>query len=159
MSEEAVIEISGDLRLRRFDSICPEAMGWYSDPELVWLVDGVREPYDAAKLERMYSYLNAHGELYYIEALENGSFKPIGDVTFSAADLPIVIGDPAYRGRGVGKAVIRRLIERARELGLREVRVREIYDYNLASRALFEGLGFIEDGKTSLGARYRLVLR
>lgn len=154
-----MLEINNNLRLREFDVICPEAAYWYSDPELVWLVDGVREPYDRAKLERMYSYLNAHGELYYIEVLENGKFKPVGDVMFSADDLPIVIGDPAYRGRGIGKLVIRRLIERGRELGFTELRVREIYNYNQASRALFEGLGFTEDSRTSRGAGFRLALR
>lgn len=39
----------------------------------------------------MYSYLDAHGELYFIEWKENGVWVPIGDVTFWQEDLPIVI--------------------------------------------------------------------
>lgn len=51
----------------------------------------------------MYRYLDAHGELYFIEILDKGRFTPIGDVTFWQEDMPIIIGDSRYRGRGIGK--------------------------------------------------------
>ena len=98
------IQISDDLRLRRYDGTADFAFSWYQDPELVYLVDGVRKPYDRETLYNMYNYLAARGELYFIEALENGAWTPIGDVAFSREDMPIVIGEPAYRGRGVGRA-------------------------------------------------------
>ena len=69
----------------------------------MFLVDGVREPYTSEKLHRMYDYLNVHGELYFIEAKENGEFRPVGDVTFSVQDMPIVIGAAEYRGQGCCK--------------------------------------------------------
>ena len=68
-----ILPIDDTLRLRRFDEICSESRVWYSDPETVWLVDGVREPYDEEKLSRMYSYLNRHYELYWIETDDGGS--------------------------------------------------------------------------------------
>ena len=77
---------------------------------MVWMADGVRTPYDAEKLGRMYRYLDQQGELYWIEALENGCYRPIGDVTFWQEDMPIVIGDPAYRGKGVGRKVVSALV-------------------------------------------------
>lgn len=156
--EPDILRIDDSLCLRRFDGICPEAYSWYQAPETVWLVDGVREPYDREKLSRMYTFLDRHYELYYIELDDGGGFFPIGDVAFGENDLPIVIGDPAFRGRGIGKKVVRRLIERGRELGYRTLRVREIYDYNKASRALFEGCGFREYKKTDNGAGFELVL-
>ena len=65
------IMVDESLRLRRFD--CGDhafALEWYQDAELVKLVDGVDVPYSPEKLEAMYSYLDKHGELYFIEILE-----------------------------------------------------------------------------------------
>lgn len=105
-----LLTVTPALRLRRFENVIPEALEWYRDPETVYLVDGIREPYSWEKLERMYSYLNAYGELYYIELLEQNVFRPIGDVTFSREDMPLVIGESAYRGKGIGRAVVAALI-------------------------------------------------
>lgn len=77
-----IIPVGAGLRLRRFDGRFDFALVWYLDPEVVWLVDGVREPYTEEKLDRMYRWLDAKGELYFIEAETNGVFRPIGDVTF-----------------------------------------------------------------------------
>lgn len=158
MEQPAVIEISETLRLRKFDGEFDFALVWYQDPELVWLVDGKREPYDRDRLARMYRYLNNAGELYFIEALSNGSFTPIGDVTFRQEDMPIVIGDPAFRGKGIGRSVISALVRRGRALGYPHLSVREIYDWNEASRRCFESVGFRICGKTEKGAAYRLDL-
>ena len=40
-----IIEIDETLRLRAYDGEHSFALGWYQDEELVWLVDGVRQPY------------------------------------------------------------------------------------------------------------------
>lgn len=76
------LEIDAGLRLRKYDGIYEFALPWYQDLDTVSLVDGIREPYDMEKLERMYNYLNVHGELYFIEIIEGDRFIPIGDVTF-----------------------------------------------------------------------------
>ena len=152
------ISLGPELRLRRFDQVLPEALAWYQDPETVYLVDGIREPYTREKLERMYRYLDTHGELYYIEALEKGFFRPIGDVTFSQEDMPIVIGDPAYRRRGIGRRVVAALIERGRDLGCAALGVREIYAWNAASQRCFESHGFHLVETTARGGRFQLDL-
>jgi RimJ/RimL family protein N-acetyltransferase len=110
------------------------------------------------KLERMYRYLNEHGELYFIEHMENGQFMPIGDVTFWQYDMPIVIGSQSYRGKGIGKCVIGSLIERGKELGYSALYVNEIYKYNIASQRTFESMGFIRYEETANGYRYCLNL-
>jgi len=153
-----VIEIEETLRLRAFDGEFRFAFDWYQDAGTVWLVDGVKVPYTMEKLERMYRYLDKQGELYFIEVQENGTWKPIGDVTFWQADMPIVIGDAAYRGRGIGKLVIGTLIQRGRELGFESLQVSEIYTYNTASRACFESMGFREHEKTEDGSSFLLKL-
>ena len=152
-----VININTELRLRKYDNEFSFAIDWYSDKETVKLVDGVdAKEYDLNTLKRMYEYLNNIGELYFIEVLEENSFKPIGDVTFWKEDMPIVIGDEKYRGKGIGKRVLGALIQRARELGYKEIKVREIYPYNIASQKLFESVGFKKTGNTSKGFTYTL---
>ena len=153
-----LLAVTEKLRLRKFDGCYDFAFAWYQDPDLVWLVDGKREPYTVEKLGRMYQYLNDRGELYFIEAMENDKWKPIGDVAFWQEDMPIVIGDPMFRGKGVGKAVISALIQRGRELGYESLRVEEIYQWNIASRKCFESLGFRAYEKTEKGSRFLLAL-
>ena len=82
------------LRLRKYDGHFNFAWPWYQDPETVRLVDGKTEPYSMERIEKMYTYLNEHGELYFIEIFRNDLWTPVGDVTFWQEDMPIVIGDP-----------------------------------------------------------------
>ena len=106
----------------------------------------------------MYHYLKGRGEVYFIEKLVNDAFKPIGDVTFWQEDMPIVIGDSSYRGKGIGRKVISALIERGRSLGYDYLAVGEIYDWNESSRRCFESAGFLPFEKTAKGSSYRLSL-
>lgn len=153
-----IIDIEPGLRLRKFDGKYDFAFGWYQDPELVYLVDGVRRPYSRETLTAMYAYLNKHGELYFIEIMKDGAFVPVGDVTFWENDMPIVLGDPDCRGKGIGKKVIGTLIDRARSLGFRQLRVGEIYDWNIASQKCFTAMGFAPYEKTEKGSSYQLEL-
>ena len=158
VAQPTSIQIHDDLRLRRFDGTADFAFAWYQDEELVYLVDGVRKVYDRGTLEGMYRYLDSHGELYFIEAREDGAWRPIGDVTFSRTDMPIVIGEAAYRGRGMGRQVIRALMDRGRQLGYETLGVREIYDYNEASLRCFAACGFLPVERTDKGWRLEAKL-
>ncbi len=153
-----LLPIDETLRLRKFDGEFSFAYDWYQDVETVWLVDGRKEPYTTEKLERMYRYLDAHGELYFIEILEENRWKPIGDVTFWRDDMPIVIGDTASQGKHVGRRVIAALIQRGRELGYQKLYVDEIFEYNIGSRKCFESMGFRAYEKTEKGNRFYLDL-
>lgn len=153
-----ILPVDNELRLRRFDGVFDFALAWYQDSEIVYMVDGVRTPYTTEKLERMYRYLDQKGELYWIETLENGRFIPIGDVTFWQEDMPIVIGEPAYRGRGVGRRVVRALAQRGKTLGYDKVYVDSIYPYNKASQHCFEAAGFKPCKQTESGISYVLEL-
>ena len=159
IKQPETIDIDNTLRLRRFDGVFDFALEWYRDEETVWLVDGARKPYDMERLGRMYKWLDAHGELYFVEIYENGAFRPIGDVTFWREDMPIVIGEPSLRGRGIGRRVIAALIGRGRSLGYTELFVDEIYDWNAASRKCFQSSGFEAYEKTEKGSRYCLKLK
>ena len=158
VEQPAYMEINETLRLRRYDGTADFALAWYQDPELVYLVDGVKTPYSRETLYNMYNYLAARGEMYFIEARAGETFAPIGDVAFSKTDLPIVIGDPAYRGRGVGRQVILSLMDRGRALGFEKLGVREIYEYNTASIRCFTACGFAPVEQTDQGWRYEAKL-
>ena len=93
------------------------ALNWYQDVDLVELVDGVRSSYSVKKLNAMYSYLEKHGDLFWIEYKEKGEWLPIGDVTLSLENIPIVIGNPTYQHQGLGCKVLKTLIDLARQRG------------------------------------------
>lgn len=151
-----ILQIDETIRLRKFDGIYDFAFDWYQDEETVYLVDGVKKPYSQETLKCMYEYLDKHGELYFIEVKEDDRYIPIGDVTFWKEDMPIVIGEKSYRGKGIAKKVIRALIERGKELGYDTLYVSEIYEFNVASRRCFESMGFEAYEKTDKGNRFKL---
>ena len=157
IDQPQILNIDKTLRLRKFDENYDFAFAWYQDEELVYLVDGIKSPYSRETLSNMYHYLDKHGELYFIEVLEDG-WKPVGDVCFWKEDMPIVIGDSAYRGRGIGSRVIAALIARGRELGYDRLEVNEIYEYNTASRKCFENAGFRVLEQTEKGNRFYMEL-
>ena len=159
IEQPAVIQINESLRLRKYDGVYDFALEWYRDEETVYLVDGKKDLYTMERLAGMYEYLNNAGELYFIEILENGTYKPIGDVTFWQEDMPIVIGDPNYRGKKIGRKVVSALVRRGRELGFDHVAVDEIYDWNEGSRRCFESVGFRVCEKTAKGSRYKIALK
>ena len=153
-----LIPINSNLRLRAYDGHYQVAFSWYQDPELVYLVDGKKASYSLEKIKKMYEVLNQRGELYFIEVKQADSWLPIGDVTFSENDLPVVIGVEAYRSIGIGREVIGVLIERARSLSYRQLRVQDIYDFNLPSKKLFSSFGFYPYEATDMGHCYVLDL-
>lgn len=158
IAQPELLLIDAEIRLRKFDGQFAFAHPWYQDLDAMYLMDGERSGYPPERVERMYRYLDAHGELYFIEVLEDGRFIPIGDVTFWQKDMPIIIGSAAHRGRKIGQKVVSALVQRGRELGYTELYVDEIFDYNLASRRCFETNGFVSYEKTPRGSRYRLIL-
>lgn len=89
---------------------------------------------------------------------DKSTYMPIGDVTFWQEDMPIVIGDPRFRGKGIGKKIVRELVDRAQKLGFSSVSVAEIYDYNIASKKMFESVGFRAYEKTEKGSRYKMEM-
>jgi RimJ/RimL family protein N-acetyltransferase len=159
------ITVTPEVRLRPFDpqrasdSLLEALLLWYQDRETVRLVDGPDAVhYDLDRLKAMLRYLSEHGELYLIERLtQDQRWIPIGDACLQPRAMPIVLS-PDQRGQGIGSAVGKALIERARELGWQSVEVSDIYDYNAISRRMYESLGFRVVGDTEHGHRYSLPL-
>jgi RimJ/RimL family protein N-acetyltransferase len=129
-----------DIRLRtvELDEYVALAAEWYGDPEVLRFSEGGADPYGPAQLAAMYEALSRQGELYVIDVAS----CPVGDAALLPDAVPIVIGRPEYRSRGVGTAVLQLLIVRACELGWTEMRVSMIDPQNLRARRLYERAGF-----------------
>jgi len=122
-----------------------EALKWYHDSEIMLMSEGIdNRLYTLDDLHQMYDFLGSEGELYFIEYCEQGSWKAIGDVTLMRTNIPIVIGDRSYWGKGIGKQVLRRIIGRSIELGFEYLKVPQVYLFNERSKGLYESLGFKE---------------
>lgn len=160
-----LIQVSPEVRLRPFDpyQVSDEQLGallpCYQDRETVRMVDGPNaEPYDLDTLKAMFAYMSEHGEVFLIERLmPDRGWILIGDTALQPQATPIVLS-PEHRAQGIGRAIVKVLIGRARDLGWRSVEVSEIYGYNKASQRMYESLGFVPVGETELGHRYRLAL-
>lgn len=140
-----IIEIDEKLRLRAYDGNYSIAIPWYQDEVVYYNSEGITDTSripDEKYVKGMYEFLKNVGELYFIEVLENGEFIPIGDVTLKEENPPIAIGVPKYRGKGIGKKVMKAIIKRAKEVGISKFYGTTIYDYNIASQRMHEELGY-----------------
>jgi RimJ/RimL family protein N-acetyltransferase len=136
-----------------------KALPWYQNQSILYYSEGVTDKvYDMGIINRMYEYLSKIGELYFIEIYEENHWKAIGDATLSEENMPIVIGDEKYWGKGIGKKVITKLIERAKEIELKRIYIPAIYTYNERSQNLFKAMGFVEVRSNDKEKTYELKL-
>jgi GNAT superfamily N-acetyltransferase len=147
------VDLPGDVDL---------ALPWYADPE-VMRSEGASQPLTRDQVTRMYEHLDREGSLWIIEVEVDGRWHAVGDASLHDSMMPLAIGDPQYRRRGIGRAVLGWIIEHARELGWTQLRAHEIYEDNIASLRLFRAAGFVEvsrtereDGRTLLELRLDL---
>lgn len=133
------------MRLRRAELAEYEqvALPWYQDPEVRQLSEGGAPPYDRAQLRRLFEARSGAGELYLIDVEEADGWRAVGDAALLPDAVPIVIGRPADRSRGIGTEAVQLLLLRARQLGWTEVRVSRIDRANRRSRRLFERADFV----------------
>jgi RimJ/RimL family protein N-acetyltransferase len=134
------------------------ALTWYCDSEIMYFSEGISNRFYAMDdIEKMYSYLSKTGELYFIEVFED-DWIPVGDVTLSATNIPIIIGNKKYWGLGIGKEVLKKIIQRAMEIGFKYLLVPDVLVDNLRSQRLFKSVGFIETSKTDRCISYAMRL-
>ena len=69
-----------------------------------------------------------------------------------------MIGDPACRGKGIDRKVVKALVSRGRQLGYDKLYVDQIYHYNTASRKCFASAGFVPYQDTEKGTSFVLEL-
>lgn len=156
-----IIEISDSVRLRKYDGNFELFLPGYQNPVVYQNSEGI---FDESKIpdlnyvEGMCKYLSGVGELYYIEAKENGSFRPIGDVTVKDENPPIAIWVDAYRGKGIGTLAMQAVIDRLKSLGFLKIQNTAVYKWNIPSQKMHEKLGFIRVGEDEEDIIYSLDL-
>ena len=111
-------------------------LAWYQDKTLCKQVDNIDTVYDLDKLNRMYHYLDTHGDLFYIAYEGTLCVQNTGE-------LSIVICKE-YQNRHIGRAVIQKMLASATEKGFLQCYA-HIYRFNAQSRKLFEALGFVKE--------------
>lgn len=73
-----IIQIDENIRLRRYSKKNGFALKWYQEADTLMLVNSKKEPYSLRRLNKMYEYLEEHGEVYFIEIIEHADYSPIG---------------------------------------------------------------------------------
>lgn len=131
------ISISKDLYLVNYFPAYMISLEWYQDEETVKMVDNIDDAYSIEDLKRMYAYLSKNGDLYYI-VYDN---KLVGDCAIFDQNFLAIVIDKNFRDIKIGKKVLAKLIDMGRKKGLDYLQA-EIYDFNQASLALFQGQGF-----------------
>ena len=113
------------------------ALAWYQDLDVCRQVDNIDHAYTPDLLNKMYTWLNTHGDCYYIRYCG----KLVGDVSLrDNAEISIVICKK-YQNLHIGRRCIAEMLALAREKGLKEVRA-NIYSFNTQSQKMFESVGF-----------------
>lgn len=59
--------VDEEIKLVRYYPNYKTTLEWYQDPDLCKQVDNREGVYDLDLLKRMYTYLNKHGDLFYIK--------------------------------------------------------------------------------------------
>ena len=83
----------------------------------------------------------------YIVAEEDGKILAFGGawLIFEEGHITNIAVDEAHRGRGIGKAVTRELMQYAANMGVQYMTL-EVRKSNLVAQSLYKSLGFIELG-------------
>lgn len=145
IEQPEIIQLGDTFRLRRYDGHYELALAGYRDPVVYQNSEGIFDEVKIPDLDYvrgMCEYLDKVGELYFIEALEEGGFVPVGDVTVKDENPPVAIWRGEYRGRGLGTLVMEAVIDRLRELGYERIHGSTVYKWNEDSLKLHRKLGF-----------------
>ncbi len=113
------------------------SLPWYQDPDVCKQVDNRDTPYDVDLLHRMYDYLSANGDCYYIEY--NGTL--VGDVSLRNDGEIAIVVCKAYQNRHIGRRCVLDMLHLAQEKGMDSVKA-NIYAFNTQSQKMFQSIGF-----------------
>lgn len=138
--EESIMNnriVDDEIVLVRYYPNYKTTLVWYQDLDLCKQVDNRDTAYDLELLKRMYSYLNKHGDLFYIKYKN----RLCGDVCLQpSGEVNIVIAKP-FQNKHIGRRVVNEIIRLAREKDIYELQA-EIYTFNTQSQKMFQSVGF-----------------
>jgi RimJ/RimL family protein N-acetyltransferase len=131
-------------------------ISWVPDADalLQWAGSIFEWPLDGPQLERYLAPALGDPPARLIWRAHDGEGAVVGHIELDdverehgAAVLARVLVDPARRGEGFGRAMVRRALAVAfGELGLHRVELR-VFDFNTPAIAVYESLGFVLEGR------------
>lgn len=131
------ITVNENIKLIPYFENYETTLKWYADKGVCKQVDNIDFVYDVDRLQKMYNYLNTHGNLYYIEY----NNELVGDISLTdEAEITIVVCKE-FQNKHIGRNCVKKILELAKEKGLKSVTA-NIYAFNHQSRKMFEALGF-----------------
>ncbi len=143
-----------EVRLRPFEpQDYPRLLDAVGSPQdlMQWAGPQFELPLDQAQLEAYRASALGEASTRRIHTACDGTGQPVGhielnDIDGHAARLCRVLIDPAFRGRGFGRAMVRPALHIGfDELGLQRIDP-GVYDFNTAAIRCYELGGFVKEG-------------
>ena len=131
--------IDSQLRLIPYYRNDAASLPWYQDLDVCKQVDNRDAPYDLELLHRMYDYLSAHGDCWYIAY--NGEL--VGDISLSNNGEIAIVVRKESQNKHIGRRCVLELLKCAREKGMERVKA-NIYSFNTQSQRMFLAVGFVQ---------------
>jgi RimJ/RimL family protein N-acetyltransferase len=133
-------------------------IGWIHSPEelLQWAGPAYNYPLDVPQLEANYRQsLGDNPTRKIFKAVDTKTQGVIGHIELgnidhkseSARISRVLVGDPSYRGKGIGTLIVKRVLEIGfEEMGLHRMDL-VVFDFNTPAIKLYEKLGFVREGR------------
>lgn len=134
--------IDSEIRLIPYYRNDGASLPWCQDLDVCRQVDDRDTPYDLALLHRMYDYLCAHGDCYYIEY--RGAL--VGDVSLRDSGEIAIVVCKEYQNRHIGRRCVLEMLRLAEEKGMAQATA-NIYSFNRQSQQAFLAVGFEKTGE------------
>lgn len=156
LPDQPIVNILGErVALGSFSrEIVPYLNRWHNDFEVVRSLGGAPAPLTEELDGQRYDQTIADDASILFTIYERSTWRPIGYTGLAAiehrhrrADYIIVLGEPDFRGRGLGSETARLMLDYAfSDLGLQNVQL-QVFGYNLAGLRAYEKAGFREFGR------------
>ena len=135
----AAITVDEEISLVPYYSNAKAALPWYQSEQLCLQVDGRPELYSRERLLRMYRWLDARGQLFYIKY----KGRLCGDICLQkSGEINIVVAEP-WQNKGIGRRVVTAVAALAAQQGYAQLFAR-IYSFNRQSQRMFLHAGFVQ---------------
>ena len=132
-------------------------IGWIPSSDFLLQWAGPDFEYPLSREQLSEHLAGAQGDLpskliYKVVDTENG--MAIGHIELAAIDrrngsarvCRVLVGDPSYRGRGVGTVMMEKIVEIGfRRLGLQRIEL-AVFDFNTSAIRCYEKVGFAKEG-------------
>lgn len=137
------------LRELTLDDVTARYLDWFGDPETLKHIPAARSTTSLATLREYVGARVGRPDILFLGIFDGSTGQHIGNIKYEPVDesqgyavMGILIGDPAYRGRGVAREVLSATAEwLKRHRHIREI-VLGVDSDNLPAIRAYEGLGF-----------------